>query len=99
MTRTKRQHTAEFKMQVVLGLLKEEETMAQVCSRYGIHPTQARRWREQGLESLKTGFNQGTVSQQLQEKDRQIEELYKRIGQLNVESEWLKKKTGVVVSY
>jgi len=99
MTTTKRQHTAEFKVQVALALLKEDETMAQICSRFGIHPTQARRWREHAVESLKTGFGQGTASQQLQEKDRQIEELYKRIGQLNVESEWLKKKTGVTISF
>lgn len=99
MTTTKRQHTAEFKLQVVLALLKEDETMAQICSRFGIHPTQARRWREHALESLKTGFGQGTVRQQLDEKDRQIEELYKRIGQLNVEVEWVKKKTGVSVRF
>lgn len=99
MTSAKRQHTAEFKMQVVLALLKEDETMAQICSRFGIHPTQARRWREHALEALKTGFGQGTASQQLDEKDRQIEELYKRIGQLNVEVEWVKKKTGVSVRF
>jgi transposase len=99
MTTTKRQHTAEMKVQVVLALLKEDETMAQICSRFKIHSTQARRWRELALESLKTGFGHGTARQQLEEKERQIEELYKRIGQLNVETEWLKKKTGVTISF
>lgn len=90
----KRVHSAEFKTTVILELLRENETLSQVSSKFGIHPTQVRRWKERALEILKTSFNDATVSEQLKEKDSLIEELYKQIGQLKVELDWLKKKFG-----
>ena len=91
----KRVHSPQFKTNVVLALLKGEETCSQICSKYAIHPTQARRWREHALAVLAQSFNGRTVSQQLAEKDKLIEELYKQIGQLKVELDWVKKKLGI----
>lgn len=90
----KRQHSPEFKTNVVLEVLKQEETISQICSKFSIHSTQIRRWKLHALEVLKNAFNGQTISQQLKEKDRLIEELYKQIGQLKVELDWLKKKMG-----
>lgn len=90
----KRVHSAEFKIKVVLDLLKQEETQAQICSRYSIHPTQLRRWKEKFLEAVKQGFDGVSVSEQLKEKDLLIEQLYKTVGKLQVELDWLKKKLG-----
>lgn len=94
----KRVHSPEFKVNVVLELLKHEETMAQICSKYSIHPTQAGRWREQVLQIAKEGFNGKSVSNQLAQKDVLIAELYRQIGQLKVELDWLKKKLGYTSS-
>lgn len=94
MNNIKRQHSAEFKTNVVLDLLKQEETLSAICSKYSIHPTQARRWKLFALEILRSSFNGKTISQQLREKDNLIEELYKQVGQLKVELDWLKKKLG-----
>jgi putative transposase len=41
----KRQHTANFKAQVVQELLKEDKTIAQIAAEYEVHPTQLRRWK------------------------------------------------------
>jgi len=90
----KRQHSPEFKTNVVLEVLKQEETISQICSKFSIHPTQARRWKDHVLEVIKQSFNGKTIETQLAEKDQLIEELYRQIGQLKVKLDWLKKKMG-----
>jgi transposase len=91
----KRQHTAEFKTKVVLELLKEEDTLAKIASKYGIHPTQARRWREIAIETLKNIFTGKPPDTQIAEKDKQISELTVLIGQKEIELDFMKKKVGL----
>ena|SRR3972149_555859 len=90
----RRVHSNEFKLQVVLALLKQEKTISQICSEFRIHPTQAKKWRDKALEGVKGAFEGKGVSQRLLENQQLIEELYKQIGQLKVELDWLKKKIG-----
>jgi len=82
---------------VVLALLKQEKTMSQICSEFRIHPTQARRWKEKALEGMKGSLNGTGISRKLEDNAELIEELYKQIGKLKVESDWLKKKVGYSV--
>lgn len=93
----KRVHSPEFKTQVVVELLKQNETMAQICSKFSIHPTQAGRWREIALSNLKNSFNGKSMDQQLKAKDQLIDELYRQIGHLKVSLDWLKKKLGLSI--
>jgi transposase-like protein len=95
-TTIKRQHTPEFKTTVVLDILKQEETISQICSKYSIHPTQAKMWKAKALEILKSGFSGQSIGEQIKNRDSLIEELYKQIGQLKVELDWLKKKLGLI---
>lgn len=77
-----------------MELLKEGRTVAQVCSQYSIHPTQAGHWKSQvlaGMQNLLTG----KPVAELARKDQLIEELYRQIGRLKVELDWLKKKMGL----
>lgn len=90
----KRFHPASFKARVALELIKEAENKSAICSKYSIHPTQANRWKEEALKGLEAIFSDKR-SNELQEKDKIIDELYKQIGQLKVELDWLKKKVGV----
>lgn len=90
----RRVHTPDFKTQVVLAILKGDKTRLEVCSRFGIHPTQADKWKNKALTGLPTLFTDGK-NDLLKEKDKLIEELYKQIGQLKVELDWLKKKMGL----
>lgn len=92
----KRQHTSEFKTTVVLELLRELDTLAKISNKYGIHPTQARRWREIAVESLKNIFTGKPPDIRIEEKEKLIEELYKQIGQQKVELDWVKKKFGFI---
>jgi transposase-like protein len=88
----KRQHSAEFKTTVALELLKELDTLPKIASKYGIHPTQARRWREIAQEGLKNIFTGKPPDAQVAEKDKRIEELTTLIGQKEIELDWVKKK-------
>ncbi|MGH2644427.1 MAG: transposase [Chitinophagaceae bacterium] len=90
----RRQHSPDFKSQVVMELLKEEETISQICSKFSIHPTQAKQWKTKAAEILKSGFSGQTVSEQLKQKDKLIEDLYGEIGKLKYQLDWLKKKMG-----
>lgn len=93
MNNIKRFHSPSFKAQVALDLIKEVESVSQICSKHSIHPTQAKKWKTQVLASLPTVF-EDKFGNRLLEKDQLIEELYQQIGRQKVELDWLKKKTG-----
>lgn len=89
----RRVHTPDFKTQVVLEILKGDRTRNEICSHFGIHPTQADKWKKKALLGLPSLFTDGK-SDLIKQKETIIEELYKQIGQLKVELDWLKKKMG-----
>lgn len=88
----RRSHDGAFKARVALEALKEEKTMAQLSSEYGVHVNQIRQWRQRLLDELPNVF-----SDRRQKQDKAVEEttseLYRQIGQLKVELEWVKKKS------
>jgi transposase-like protein len=84
-------HSNSFKVKLALEMIKGAESVAQICSRYGIHPSQAHKWKQQAVEGLEAIFADKPDSA-LREKNELIDELYKQIGQLKVELDWLKKK-------
>lgn len=87
----KRKHPCSFKVRVVLEMIKNADSVASICSKYSIHPTQAHQWKNQAIEGLQLIFANKPKSE-LREKNELIEELYKQVGQLKVELDWLKKK-------
>lgn len=83
---------AAFKAKVALMALKEEKTMAELSSQYGVHPNQISKWKKLVLERLPSLFDKrGNTDKE--RPDPVIDELYKQIGQLQVEKDWLKKKS------
>lgn len=84
-----------FKAKVSLEALKGEKTLAQLSSEFGVHANQIRQWRKQLLEELPKLFSDRRQKSE-QEKDDLISELYRQIGQLKVEVDWLKKKSQVL---
>lgn len=86
--------SAEFMAKVALEAIKEEKTIAEISSRYEVHRTQITNWRKRVLEGIKEIFN-GRREKASENKEQQIDELYRQIGQLKVENEWLKKNCSV----
>jgi transposase len=93
----RKQYTKQKKADIVIELLKEEKTIAQIASEYGIHPTQLSQWKKTALEGLPELFERGEKAAQKAEKEqlKQIEDLYKEIGYLTTQVKWLKKKSGI----
>lgn len=85
-------YSAQEKAKVVLEIFKGELTQQQITAKYGVHSTQQTNWKKQALENMIAGFS-GKKAKQNQNEKELIEELYKQIGQLKVELDWLKKKS------
>ncbi len=93
--KVRRIHTPAFKSQVVLAMLRGEKTRGEIASEFQIHPVQADKWRQKVIESLSHIFS-GGIKDEERKREKLIEELYKQIGQLKVETDWLKKKIGLI---
>jgi len=103
MSRKKGQtYSAEQKTKIVLELLKEEETIAQIATKYKITSQSITKWKKQFLENASLVFEPAKVVQEFKDeiksKDEEIEELQKQLGKSVVEKEWLAKKLESSVS-
>ncbi|WP_019991380.1 transposase [Rudanella lutea] len=88
--RSKRKFTPQFKLKVVLEVLKEKETLTTISKRYELHPNQIREWKKQFLESAASVF--GNPAKPLkQEADAETAQLCEQIGRLQMELVFFKK--------
>lgn len=92
MRRAKRTFDGAFKAKVALEALREQKTINQLAAEYELHPNQISAWKKQLLENSATVFESG-ASVKSDDAEKLSEELFKQIGQLRVENEWLKKKS------
>jgi transposase-like protein len=90
-------YSGKFKGKVAIEAVKEEKTIAELASQYEVHPTQIKAWKRQMLDRVEELFADKR-RQQDKEQAELIEELYKQIGQLKVELDWVKKKAGLLGS-
>jgi len=93
MKNKRRNHSALFKAKVALEAAKGNKTMAELASEFEVHPSQITQWKKQLLESMQDIFSRRR-DRTWQEQDELTEHLYQQIGQLKVELDWLKKKSG-----
>ena len=84
----------EFRAKVALAALKGDKTMSELASEFGVHPTQVSAWRNE-LKSRATEIFGSPRDKTSGDKNELIEELYKNLGQMKVEHDWLKKKLHV----
>ena len=91
MSRRKR-YDGQFKAQVAIEAIKNQQTTAQIASEYSVHPNQVSQWKKQVLDQLPQLFTPGR-SKSTADSDQLVDELYRQIGQLKVELDWLQKKT------
>ena len=88
----RRQHTSAFKAKVALEAAKQQKTIAQLASEFGVHATMITKWKRRLLQGLPDLFLNKPKKKE-RDTEKLIEVLYQQIGQLKVESDWLKKKS------
>ena len=92
MGKTRKNYSSAFKAKVALEAVKKEKTIAQLSSEYGVHANQINQWRKRLLEELPNIFSKNRQKKEKDNEDLQ-DELYRQIGQLKVELDWVKKKS------
>ncbi len=94
MKKGRRNHSAEFKSRVALEAIKGIKSMSELVSEYEVHPNQISKWKKQALEELPGVFS-GRRKHEAEGEEKLKARLYQQIGQLQVELNWLKKKSGI----
>ena len=93
MARKRKSHAAGFKAQVALAALKEDRTVNELASKFGVHATLIHGWKKQLSTGAESIFTNGSKKEAGDAEAPQAE-LYEQIGRLKMELEWLKKKVG-----
>jgi len=88
----RKRYDAKIRAKVALEAVKGEKTLAELSSEFKVHPNQIRKWRKQLLECLPDLFTDWRKKKDT-DSDELISELYRQIGQMKVELDWLKKKS------
>lgn len=89
----RKKHSAQLKAKVALAAVKGDKTINEIAGEYGVHPTQIQQWKKQLLEELPNIFSKKRANK-AKETEELTAQLYQQIGQLKVELDWVKKKSG-----
>ncbi len=87
----RKQYSGAFKAKVALEALKEEKTIAQIASAYEVHPTMVHAWKREMLEKAAGIFEDGRKKRGNDDPAKLTDRLYKQIGQLKVEVDFLEE--------
>ena len=93
MKRTRQKHSAGFKAKVALAAIKGDRTLAELAVHFGVHPNQIHNWKKQLLDGAASVFQVGSSAEGAS-NDAQVDLLYRQIGQLKVENDFLARKLG-----
>ena len=93
MKENRRKHSPSFKAKVALEALKGEETVAQLASRFDVHPSQVNKWKKELTDGAADIFG-GEHNQRKPDDKQLVAQLYQQIGQLKVERDFLENTLG-----
>jgi len=93
MKRKRRNFSPQFKAKVVMEALKERESINELAAKYELHPTQISSWKKEFHQNAHEVFATPRKSEQKALEQREAE-LFEKIGRLEMELDWLKKKIG-----
>ena len=90
MSKKRNRYSPEFKAKVALAALKNEETISELASRFSVHPTMINNWKRAIQDNAAEIFDKGHKSRK--QNEFQINDLFRQIGQLKVENDFLARK-------
>lgn len=96
----RKKYNTDFKMNAVLEVLKEEKSMSQIASEYGVHVNQLRQWRDVALENWPLVFEAKNrqIEELRSEYEQKIQALYAEVGKLSTQLAWAEKKSTTLKS-
>ena len=96
MSRTRRNFSAKFKTDLVLEVLKGEKELNVIATENQIQPNLLRNWKKEFLEKASSVFDENreeNLKEKLEEERKEKSEYAKKVGQLTMQVDWLKKKS------
>lgn len=93
MPRTRKNHPAKLKAKVAIEAIKGQRTISEIAQQYGVHPNLVSSWKRQAIELMPELFTPQAAGA-ASEADDEKQELYRQIGQMKVEMDFLKKTIG-----
>ena len=87
----RKKHDSKFKARVALEAIKGEKTIAEIASEYGVHPNLEGQWKQKALENLPDIFEKKENGKD-RETEKVMNDLYREIGVMKIENDFLKKK-------
>ena len=89
MKRSRRKFTKAFKVKVAIEAIRERATVSELCKQFELHPNQISQWKREFLDNAENAFDSG--KDESKKEHQQIDSLYRKIGELEVENDFLKK--------
>ncbi len=87
----RKKYSSSFKTRVAIEAIKGDKTIAEISSSFEVHRDQAQKWKKTALGEISGLFSDKQSSKEKRNSEKLIDELYRQIGQLKVENDWVKK--------
>jgi transposase len=96
MANVRKKHGVDFKAKVALAAVREDSTVAELSSRYGVHASQIHAWKKTVIDGVGSLFakGRGGASDNAIADDARLAKLYEKIGELTVERDFFRKRSG-----
>lgn len=95
MAKSRKNYSAKFRAKVALAAIRGDTTMAEIASKFEVHPTMVAKWKKRLLDTAESVFEDSKTSKKKSPDEVSREDLFEQIGRLKVENDWLKKKSAL----
>lgn len=96
MSRKRRTFSPEFKTKIVLDVIEGRKTINEIAAEHKLQPNLVRNWKSEFLDKAPSVFDdkrEENTRQKLQDSRKERDEYAKKVGQLTMQVDWLKKKS------